>query len=191
MPYERFKLHELPVSPWKNGGGSTREILCWPPGADMHGFDWRVSVASIAAPGPFSPFPGVDRTIVLLEGDGVWLEGEGVRHRLDVLHDPFAFSGDLALRCQLLGGPSTDFNVMARREGGSATVSVFSEAHVMPRCTYGLLLSVQGHYHLRGAGLLKTWDGLWWAEQPQEWMLTPASRDARLIAVRWEPRIPE
>ncbi|HZF82215.1 MAG TPA: HutD family protein, partial [Burkholderiaceae bacterium] len=44
MPYERFKLHELPVSPWKNGGGSTREILCWPPGADMHGFDWRVSV---------------------------------------------------------------------------------------------------------------------------------------------------
>lgn len=191
MPYERFKLHELPVSPWKNGGGSTREILCWARGADMHGFDWRVSVAHIAAPGPFSPFPGVDRTIVLLDGDGVWLEGEGVRHRLETRYDPFAFSGDVPLRCELLGGPSTDFNVMARREGGSATVSVFSQAHRMPRCTYGLVLSVQGHYHLRGAGLLKTGDGLWWAEQPQAWQLTPASRDARLIAVRWEPRISE
>ena len=148
-------------------------------------------MASIAASGPFSAFPGVDRTIVLLGGDGVWLEGEGVRHRLDVLHDPFAFSGDAALRCELLGNPSTDFNVMTRREGGSTTVSVYSQAHVMPRCTYGLLLCVQGHYHLRGAGLLRTWDGLWWAEQPQEWVLTPASRDARLIAVRWEPRIPE
>lgn len=187
MTYERFKLDELPVSPWKNGGGSTREILCWPPGADMNGFDWRVSVADIAAPGPFSAFPGVDRTIVLLDGDGVWLEGAGVRHRLDTRHDPFAFSGDVALRCELLGGPSSDFNVMARRERGKATVSVFSEAHALPRCAYGLLLSVQGHYHLRGAGLLKTRYGLWWAEQPQSWELTPASRDARLLAVRWDP----
>lgn len=38
-----------------------------PPGAGMDSFAWRVSVATIARPGPFSAFPGVDRQIMLLE----------------------------------------------------------------------------------------------------------------------------
>ena len=37
--------------PWKNGGGLTREILKVP--ADADAFDWRLSLATIAAPGPF------------------------------------------------------------------------------------------------------------------------------------------
>ena len=61
----RFALADLSASPWKNGGGSTREIVCRPPGAGMDGFDWRVSVATIARSGPFSVFTGVDRVIVL------------------------------------------------------------------------------------------------------------------------------
>ena len=37
----RFALADLSASTWKNGGGSTREIVCRPPGAGMGGFDWR------------------------------------------------------------------------------------------------------------------------------------------------------
>ena len=48
-----FDLRTVPATPWKNGGGSTRELVCWPPGAGTDAFGWRVSVARIAAAGPF------------------------------------------------------------------------------------------------------------------------------------------
>src|SRR5258707_14720415 len=56
--------------PWKNGGGHTHEIAAHPEGAGMAAFAWRVSIAEIAQDGPFSSFPGVDRTLVLLAGNG-------------------------------------------------------------------------------------------------------------------------
>jgi environmental stress-induced protein Ves len=31
--------------PWKNGGGVTREVSAYPPGADMDSFEWRISLA--------------------------------------------------------------------------------------------------------------------------------------------------
>ncbi|HNM98403.1 MAG TPA: HutD family protein, partial [Marmoricola sp.] len=43
------------VVPWRNGGGSTREYF--KVGGDD--FDWRLSVAQIVQPGPFSAFPGI------------------------------------------------------------------------------------------------------------------------------------
>ncbi len=51
--------------PWKNGGGMTADVAASPPGAGMDGFDWRVSIARVEADGPFSVFPGVDRTMAL------------------------------------------------------------------------------------------------------------------------------
>ena len=68
MSIQRFSFDELPVMRWKNGGGATREAVNWPPGAGLDAFDWRVSIASIAASGPFSVFTGVERRIMLLEG---------------------------------------------------------------------------------------------------------------------------
>ena len=97
-------LAATPSVPWKNGGGSTRELACWPPGAGMDNFAWRVSVATIARPGPFSAFPGVDRQIMLLEGDGVQLQAAAGqwKHALTQRWEPFAFSGD----CLLYTSPS-------------------------------------------------------------------------------------
>ncbi|MCB2071086.1 MAG: HutD family protein, partial [Ottowia sp.] len=66
-----FALADLPAEPWKNGGGRTRTVATWPAGAGLSDFDARVSVATIAASGPFSRFPGIDRQIVLLSGGGV------------------------------------------------------------------------------------------------------------------------
>ncbi|MBM7325185.1 HutD family protein, partial [Agrobacterium sp. S2] len=48
--------------PWKNGGGVTTEIIVHPAKASMADFDWRISMANVAQDGPFSIFPGVDRT---------------------------------------------------------------------------------------------------------------------------------
>ena len=56
--------------PWKNGGGTTAEVAVHPPGAGLDDFDWRISMADVAVDGPFSRFPGVDRTLVLAEGRG-------------------------------------------------------------------------------------------------------------------------
>ena len=48
MSLQFFDLATVPATPWKNGGGSTRELACWPLGAGMDAFGWRVSVATIA-----------------------------------------------------------------------------------------------------------------------------------------------
>jgi len=63
-----IRVGDQPDVPWKNGGGTTRELLSAPSGSS--GFDWRISVATIAKPGPFSSFPGVDRTLIGLAGEG-------------------------------------------------------------------------------------------------------------------------
>ena len=89
-----FDLRTVPATPWKNGGGSTRELVCWPPGAGTDDFGWRVSVARIAAAGPFSAFAGVDRQIMLLDGDGVTLHGEQAElcHTLQQRWQPWSFA---------------------------------------------------------------------------------------------------
>ena len=81
MSARRFALADIVPTPWKNGGGATREIACWPPGTGLDSFDWRISVATIAADGAFSVFAGIDRSITLLSGDGVRLHGEHGTHR--------------------------------------------------------------------------------------------------------------
>jgi len=55
-------------APWRNGGGITREIAARPPGATLEAFDWRISMAEVREPGPFSSFPDVDRVLTFLQG---------------------------------------------------------------------------------------------------------------------------
>jgi hypothetical protein len=110
--------------PWKNGGGRTTEIAAFPPGATLDTFLWRVSLADVACDGPFSPFPGIDRTIVLLEGAGMRLH-EGVRAtELTTPFAPHAFSGDATIDCRLIAGPVRDFNAMFRRGRARGSVTV-------------------------------------------------------------------
>jgi len=102
--------------PWKNGGGSTRQLLIAPPGATIDDFDYRISIASVASDGPFSHFPGIDRTLLLLEGSDLLLEREdGNVLRLDCHCAPLRFAGEEKIYSQLESGPLTDFNVMTRR----------------------------------------------------------------------------
>ena len=107
---------EVPVTPWKNGMGRTRELAIHPAGADLADFLWRVSVAEVDRAAPFSPFPGVDRQIALLDGDGFRMRfGNGHEHALLEPFLPFAFPGEAAVEATLAGGPTRDFNLMLRR----------------------------------------------------------------------------
>lgn len=104
------------ASPWKNGGGTTWEIAAEPPGAGLDAFDWRLSIARVAAPGPFSVFPGVDRVLTVIAGAGLRLTIEGQDEVvLDEASPPQPFPGDAAASATLDGGPVRDLNLMIRR----------------------------------------------------------------------------
>lgn len=185
MTTQRFSVASLPATPWKNGGGTTREIACWPPGAGIEDFDLRVSIATISSSGPFSIFAGVDRTIMLLAGDGVRLQSkEGIDHRLVTPREPFAFSGDVALDCTLLAGASSDFNVMSRRATCAAEVTVIRGPQSLEASRDGLLLCLDGRWRAGDQALQKD-EGLWWADNPLAWSLEPLTAGASLVAVRW------
>jgi environmental stress-induced protein Ves len=106
----------LHPTPWKNGGGCTTEILASPPGATLDDFDFRISLATIAQSGPFSVFPGVDRTLSLVDGGNVVLDvGNERKVALSDREPVVAFPGEVPVSATVDGIPTVDFNVMTRR----------------------------------------------------------------------------
>ena len=102
--------------PWKNGGGETIEIAVEPAGAGLDDFAWRLSMAKVERDGPFSLFAGIDRTLCLLEGEGMRLAVDGAMPiELTLASPPFSFPGDAAAGAALIAGPIVDLNVMTRR----------------------------------------------------------------------------
>jgi hypothetical protein len=108
--------------PWRNGGGVTYEIASSPADHDLADFDWRISIAEVDAGGPFSAFPGIDRTIVLVEGEWMALTVDGRCHRFGT-REPFSFDGGGETMCEV-AGPSRDLNVMTRRGRATASVAI-------------------------------------------------------------------
>ncbi|MET9885401.1 HutD family protein [Streptomyces sp. NPDC006430] len=127
---------------WKNGGGVTREIEVWPEHAGMTDFAWRVSLAEVAADGPFSAFPGVDRTLTLAEGAGMDLTVAGARRLVDERYAPQDFPGDAPTDCRLLDGPVVNFNVMYRRDGPPVDTAVVRGALALTAAPEETLLVV-------------------------------------------------
>jgi uncharacterized protein len=127
--------------PWKNGGGTTRDIAVSPSGASLDTFDWRLSLAQVDRDGPFSRFDNVDRTLVLLSGAMTLHEHD---RRIDLVrNEPFAFEGERAIEATVGGGSTLDFNVMTRRGRAShfARRESFSKrAHVETRAGRTIVL---------------------------------------------------
>ena len=100
--------------PWKNGRGTTVELLHLldpASGATL----LRLSRASVVEDGPFSLFPGIERNLTVLSGPGFRLTGPGLDLRCDPLV-PVAFPGDVQVMASETGGrQSDDFNVMTVR----------------------------------------------------------------------------
>ena len=101
--------------PWKNGGGMTWEIAASPAGADMASFDWRVSLAVVEAAGPFSTFAGVDRVMLVLDGELELAVAGAQRLILDETSADVEFPGDAEVFASEPAGPVADINVMVRR----------------------------------------------------------------------------
>ena len=103
---------------WRNGAGWTREIFAARDAGDpATPWQWRLSVAEIDADAPFSCFPGVDRELVLLSGNGLRLRfADGEVAELSPPHDGLRFAGERAVTGELMDGPTTDFNLMWRRD---------------------------------------------------------------------------
>jgi len=106
---------------WRNGLGWTREILRLPTTGD----DWalRLSIAEIERDAAFSTFPGVERELVLLHGNGVRLRFDDGRVQ-EVLppHGRVRFAGEQDVAGELIDGVTHDFNLMWRRERLTAEV---------------------------------------------------------------------
>ncbi|CNH41328.1 cold inducible protein Ves [Yersinia aldovae] len=163
MNFTVFDFASLPISRWRNGGGETREIACWPVGGDD--FAWRASIATIEQDGPFSLFPDIDRSITLLSGEGMVLSGPELgEHTLSHPLLPFAFPGDTAVHSRLLGGACQDFNIMTRRECWLAKVTAIDSEHELPASHGGLLYVVKGNWLIchTETHQLAAQQGCWW-----------------------------
>lgn len=124
MLMQRWSVNEYQTMPWKNGGGSTTELAIFPAGADLDSFIWRLSTAQVAVDGPFSSFPGIDRTLAMLSGAGLILHTNATQQnstQQSAVHltqnsVPYCFAGELAVEAELPEGSVSDLNMMTRRD---------------------------------------------------------------------------
>lgn len=109
IPFEQFN-----AKPWKNGLGTTYDIALLPEGADHNSFDLRFALSPIVEDNIFSAFPGVERVITPIEGEGLNLEFDDTESQLS-LYQSLRFDSALTPMGRPLSGPIKVINVMAKR----------------------------------------------------------------------------
>lgn len=145
------------ATPWKNGGGVTREVAVFPLGAGLHDFEWRISLAEIEADGPFSPFAGVDRVLTVIAGAGLMMTVGDRLLALDAASPPLAFSGEAEVTARLTDGPISDLNLMVRRDRWRARtrrLTVTGASEVAARAQVTLVLTLDPLRILRPGGAI-------------------------------------
>ena len=132
--------------PWRNGGGTTFEIFR---GVGLtavadDSWDWRLSMARIESDGPFSSLPNIDRVFVSLGPDDIALTVDDDESIVRML-DQRAFAGEATVAARLLGGATTDLNLMGRRDRVMLSCQVGAgRFDVMPGDVMGLFALVGG-----------------------------------------------
>ncbi|HVJ41914.1 MAG TPA: HutD family protein [Dongiaceae bacterium] len=178
--------------PWKNGQGSTIQLISAANTAG--GFDWRLSIAEVGQSGPFSDFSGYDRIITLIEGKGMVLTFNGTMHqRIDRLFTPLPFDGGWHTDCELIDGPLRDFNLMVSRRWGHASMTILKPAGG-EKCEIGEAAVVLLHVFAGAAALdhgsshfdLAPGDTLH-LDRPGDSLLSAAS-DTIIAAIYLEPK---
>jgi environmental stress-induced protein Ves len=153
---------DVAAQPWRNGAGTTRELLAWPPGDSWR---VRVSVADVDNDGSFSSYPGVLRWFTVLQGAGVELTVDGRLHRLQRGDPPFAFAGDAATVCRLLDGPTHDLNLMLRAASGSMLAALDGAPWSPAAAQCGLYTAVAGRCRADDTEVTVPAQALLWFEQ--------------------------
>ncbi|SQI42144.1 Various environmental stresses-induced protein [Leminorella richardii] len=106
---------------WKNGAGTTREIVRYP--EDGNDFQWRLSMATVSQSGAFSTYSGYHRLLSVLSGGGMRLHIDDAPPVSLRQFESVAFSGDSQVDSQLIDGPLLDFNLIYRSEEYEAQLS--------------------------------------------------------------------
>ncbi len=166
-PVLTLPIHQTRRERWRNGNGWTREILRVPQ-ADDGDFHWRISIADISEDSLFSLFPGCDRAMALLAGEGVELSfADGRQEQLLPPHGRLAFSGDEVVTSRLINGSVQDFNAIYKRDRYHGTLLhrplVGSMVFLPERGVQWFLHVVAGRVEIRGedATLLQREDSAW------------------------------
>ena len=128
MKYRIYTPDDFKATPWRNGQGSTTELLAdYLLGSDV--FRWRLSMAQVSTNGPFSDFSGYDRTLILMEGNGLCLNHDN--GQIDELLSQYtnaSFSGDWHTQARLIDGPIVDFNIMTKRDLCDSNTKIITDA---------------------------------------------------------------
>jgi uncharacterized protein len=170
---------DAPAQRWRNGGGTTRELLAWPATGE---WQVRISVADIEADGPFSAYPGVERWFTVLQGAGVELTLDGAAQRLHRGDAPLQFDGAAAVHCRLIDGPTRDLNLMLRDAGGSMQTAADSQAWSPTAAQCGLFTAVAGTCQAGAQQLdLPPYALLWFDMAPPSLVFSAGQRPAGLI----------
>jgi len=172
---QHIAIDRVPPQPWRNGGGSTRELFVWPGGAAP--WQLRISVADITQDGPFSAFDGVDRWFAVLQGVGVRLALPDGVQTLDACSPPRRRTAAAAPGCSLVDGPTRDLNLMVQRGAGQACMLAAAPGqpwvHGAP--LRGLLTTTPVHLQIDDAPprLVGAWTlALAIAESGKRWAIT-------------------
>lgn len=150
LTVEIILAKNLVTSPWKNGGGNTREIKIFPPQSHFDDCMWRISLADVKQSGPFSEFPGIDRHIVLTQGTDMLLHHTDSQktHTLAPFV-PYPFAGEDPISSELLKGATSDFNLMVRRDQAKGSVVCWQTAQSIQLSKgYHLFYSAQDSHEL-------------------------------------------
>ncbi|HJW00447.1 MAG TPA: HutD family protein [Arthrobacter sp.] len=144
---EIIRFSELKNEPWRNGGGVTREIASHPQAASAQdgAWDWRVSIAELTKAGDFSPFPGMERVLTVIEGELLLLTVDGEEHPLEK-YRPFRFSGEAAAHGALPTGDIRNLNVITRTGSfkGFTSIIELSKKRAHPVFAGQLAVMLQG-----------------------------------------------
>lgn len=169
-----FQLSTLPVTPWKNGGGETREIICV--SAPDAPFLWRASIATLQADGPFSPFLASTGSLLCWRGSRYGCVARISTNRWR--------SGSRGLspangRCPASGSLRQwlDFNIMTQRGRASATVQVVSDLQCP--ASEGVAYVLQGEWDLAGRRCAAGSGLCWRGGSPRN--LRPVGSNGRLL----------
>jgi environmental stress-induced protein Ves len=161
---EIIRFADLKPQPWRNGGGVTRELVSHPLAASAQdgAWDWRVSITDLTKAGDFSPFPGMERVLTVVEGELLLLNVGGNEHPLEK-YRPFRFSGDAASSATLPTGDIRNLNVITRAGAYKGYTSIVELSKKRPHPLFAGQLGVllQGEATVRaGAALDKHASGV-------------------------------
>ncbi len=194
--FDVVRAEDVRRVPWRNGRGVTEEIAvgqagnAGPVGAagasfERGDFAWRVSRAAVTESGPFSAFPGIDRVIVVTEGDGLALShGDAAPPARIGRFERYRFSGEWPTSADLVGGPVRDFNVLTRRDAVRAEVKVIATGRGPAQAT---VRGGDSLLHAVGADVVVLAEGGGWTLRPGDTLRVSGGEGECVLALVGEP----